>query len=158
MKRIWITVGLIAGLVCLPMERPKAQMAPAICLVIIAAAAVGGVVLVVKACAPKYYCVRDESQVTYCLVTTPRDAALAGLRVLSGPYKDGHFCEVWCSTNTVITTKSTVLSTLTIERSYDLVNWTVWQSTNVDLNVFTETQAYFDYSTNRACYYRANLN
>ena len=118
-----ITAILCAVLVALPIQRPQAQLAPAVCIVLFAAAAVGGVCVMISNCRPKYYCCQDsETGQHWCRVLTRGEAAAADLKVLSGPYNDASLCNTACS-NTVATVAGLYGTIIHIEKSTNLVNW-----------------------------------
>lgn len=88
MKRTWITMGLCAGLVMMPMDQPKAQMAAAFCLAIIVVVAGGTAVVVINHCSPKYAIVSgtaDNPRTNCWCQIAPRsvDLDLNEIRVVS---------------------------------------------------------------------------
>ena len=150
MKQI-ITILLVIAILLLPTQQPRAQLVPALCITAFAALAVGGVVVCVKSCQPVYYCVQDdEAAMDYCMITTRRDAAAAGLTIKGGPFKDVEKCDTSCHVTNLLTGLS--LPLVTIEKSTDLVTWTVCGSVAGTLDCFEWSE------TNRvdqAAFYRA---
>lgn len=151
-----MAMKLLTALVCIlllafPVHQPRAQLVPAICITAFAALAVGGVVVCVKSCQPVYYCVRDEdAALDYCLITTRRDANAAGLTIKSGPYKDVGKCDTSCHVTNLLT--GLTLPLVTIEKSTDLVNWTVCAVTPGTLDCFEWSETN---SVDQTCFYRA---
>lgn len=149
MKRITVLACIV--LLAFPVHRPRAQLVPAICITAFAALAVGGVVVCVRSCQPVYYCVRDdEANLDYCIITTRRDAQAEGLKIKAGPFKDVEKCDTSCHVTNLLT--GLTLPVVIIEKSTDLVNWTVHAQTPGTLDCFEWSE------TNRVdqtCFYRA---
>jgi hypothetical protein len=152
MKSI-VTLLLTIALIALPLHQPRAQLAPAICIVLVAAAAVGGIIVCVHSCQPLYYCVHDpDAQLDYCMVTTRRDATAAGLEVKAGPFKDDGVCDSRCHPTNLL--NKAVSTMLYIEKSTDLKNWTQAAAVEgtVDCFEWSETN-----TVAQACFYRVRL-
>lgn len=149
-----ITTLLCSAMIAAPVRESRAQVAPAICLVIVAAAAVGGVAVLIKTCSPKYFCVQDqETGDQWCRIIRTKEQLRPTLVVISGPYKDAKYCEQICPTNTLPSVSaSEFITTIHIEKSYDLTNWVECAAIEGDPDMFEWSEI----ETNTvACYYRA---
>jgi len=143
---------MAASLITMPMQRSQAQLAPAICITLIAAAAVGGVVVVVKSCEPKYYCVRDEeTKQQWCRITTRKAAQMEGWTIVSGPHKSAEACDKVCHTN-LLTGMSIPL--MYIERSTNLINWETVAQLQDDPEAFEWSETN---SLHSAAFYRVRV-
>ncbi len=147
-----ITIFLCAAMVAMPMQRTKAQLAPAVCLVIIAAVAVGGVAIIVSSCQPKYYCCEDaETKNRWCRIVARNDPEATEFKIISGPYKDASKCNQICTNGPPIAASEPIVE-LHIEKSTDLQHWTECAKLQVDPTFFEWSETN---TVDRACYYRA---
>lgn len=155
-----ITSVLCATLVLLPVQRPKAQIAPVIFVIVITAVVVaGGVIVCVRSSRPQYWCVQDqESKAQWCRITTRREISLSDWKIISGPHYDAAECDRICSSTNQPTARlqaaSSDLQLVTIERSTDCRNWLVTGTTwgTPDDFAYYETNA-----LSSAYYYRARF-
>lgn len=138
MKRIWITFGLCAGLVMLPMEQPKAQMGAALCLALVIVGTGATAMVVIHYCQPKYTIVSGSvnSPRTNCWCQiAPRAVDLeVNDWVLVSPvrYPSVKKCQDAIPQYCVDGLKTTYLTTeenpngdptIHIDRSSDLIHW-----------------------------------
>lgn len=138
MKKTWITAALVAALVMLPLERPKAQMGGAFCLAIVIVAAAAGATVVITHCRPKYAIVSrsgDSPRTNcYCIIA-PRavDLEVNELVVVSPVrYPSMKKCQDaipnYCVDGIQTTFRMTEENldgdpTIHIQRSTDLISW-----------------------------------
>lgn len=152
MKRL-ITILLCGAIICLPAQQTKSQVSPvvgAICITITAALIGTAICCVIRACAPKWYCVRGDGAggVLYnCQTLNGRtEAAALGLEIISGPYTGPMNCVtncgpptatvarcLPCETAALAINQQTLTGTIQLEvqASVDLTNWTARLITNV---------------------------
>jgi hypothetical protein len=136
MKSI-ITAALCVAMACLPLEQPKAQLAPAICISIVVVAAVGGAVVFIRHCQPKYAIVSnaEDNPRTNCwcqIAPRPVDIEAGDLKVVSPIlYTSLPLCqkdiEKYCMDNIPpgprLGAGEGIYPTLRIERSENLQDW-----------------------------------
>jgi len=143
----------ITAIVCVLLlafpTRPRAQLAPAICIVVVTALATTGIVIMVSSCKPKYFVIHDEeNNLKYCKITTRREANLEGLKIVAGPFKDAQQCDRAAHPTNLLAMATAMV---TIEKSTDLINWTVAGQTPGTIDCFE-----WDYtnSVSGACFFR----
>lgn len=148
-----LTAFLCSAMVAAPIQQPRAQLAPAVCLVIIAAVAVGGVAVVISSCQPKYYCCEgNETHQRWCRIVKRGEPVAEDFKIISGPYKDANYCAQIC-TNEVATAQSPVVTVeLHIEKSADLQTWIECAKLQVDPEFFEFSETN---TVDVACFYRA---
>lgn len=140
---------LCSLLLTFPVHQSRSQLVPALCITAFAAIAVGGIVVVVQSCKPKYWVIEDEeNHLKYCKITTKREAQLDGLKIVAGPFADATQCDRVAHPTNLL---AKVVSMVTIEKSTDLVNWTVAGEVagTADCFEFTETNR-----VDSVCFYR----
>ena len=167
-KRV-ITGALCLALVAIPIESPKANIIAGICLMGITVIVAGGVVIMIKQCKPKYYCLWDmmDPAKGHWIGTATRSELIANdWAVASGPYNTVAEAGVHCPpptnapsikvSNVVsggVGTYSYTPSWIHIEESTNLVDW-------VEVAMFADDPTNFSWSkTNSSsipcAYYRA---
>ena len=149
------TILLIGALTVVPWQRPRAQVGPVVlCVAIVVVVAAGAAVVYVSSCgSPKYYCVSDPEQGNYqwCTATSRKDAALEGLKIMSGPYKKVDDCNLVCTNFVKGPEVSALTANIFIEKSTNLVNWVECAAITAEPDCFewADTNA-----MTSACFYR----
>ena len=130
-----------------------------ICITAVAAGATAGVAIIVHSCRPRYYCLWDsDNKLKLCRQTTRKAAIISGYDVLLGPFDDDKACQRACVTNNIpvpITHEVYIDPPMFIERSTDLVHWTVAQNITGEVPealTWGETNR-----VDRTCFYRVKL-
>jgi len=166
MKKL-VSIGLCATLLASEMETSKARANPVmgICIVAAVTLAATGIVVIIRSCRPKYYCLCDPSESPakyWAAAASRREIIVNEWLVMKGPFAslaEAKPCPP--PTNGVSAAKSSIIkngntgdSTLQyihIEKSANLVDW-VEQAVFVDFpdnmmwsqtNSFAEPTAYY---------------
>lgn len=96
-------VGLagLAGLQLLE-RKAKGQAAYLFIICVTTIIVVGGVMIIIKACKPKWYCVKMDDDNPYsrrwCVGLKPNEAQVNGWKILGGPYGTATQCDTNCIT------------------------------------------------------------
>jgi len=147
----FISIILGASLLAAPIQSSRAQLAPAICIIVVVSAGTAAVIWIMT-CGPKYYCVYDhESNHQWCRTLARGEAQSEGWTIISGPYKDAELCNTNCPvkglTNSIA---SSISTTIHVEKSTNLVDW-------AECAAFTADPECFEWSepmSQTLCYYR----
>lgn len=124
----FISKCLCCAIMLFPIQRPKAHLAGVLICVGVVAVGMATVVIVVKSCAPKYYCVSSvESKAQWCTATTRKEIDLDDeLKYIAGPYSSEAACTDRCNqTNAPTSLQAATGEYVTIEKSHDLKTWLV---------------------------------
>lgn len=169
-KHYWLATALLSTcLVATQMRTIRADDSPpiqetaalAICLILFAAAGIGGTVIVIRSCAPKYYCLKDESETPpkYWVGTaTKKEVEINEWTVVSGPYKTPGEVTNCPPVSVAMRANSwewEIESEIFFEKSYDLENWIPIGSTIEDISNFSFS--YTNETADASCYFRAYI-
>jgi len=118
-----ITTLICMGILAFPINRPRAQLAPAILCIAIVGVGIGAAVYI-GTCGPKYYCVKSEDGegAAFCITLGHKSQGISeGVKVLSGPWKDAMICGNICATNNA--PQTLLARVIHIETSTNLITW-----------------------------------
>lgn len=143
-------------------SKPEARssLTGGVCLIIFAVVVGGMVVVTVKSCGPKWYCLHDpEANTTWSQQTTTRAAAINGYKIVGGPYDTETVCRSSCKDNNDDPHKPQGLVALQnleiyLQKSTNLVDWvTVATVTDDGYNGFE--QSFTNSMSEATVFYRA---
>lgn len=141
MKRIAI-IGLCATLVAASIQQSRSSAIAIYVCVVGGMALIGGYIYFkVKGCAPKYYCMTDESGNRFYSNATKAEREASGWRVTGGPYESAEEAAAGCVVTSPALTKMGAISSLIVEDEVYIpqVTMKVWKSTNLVHWVLADT-------------------
>jgi len=157
--------SIITAILCVAIlihSKPEARssLVGGICLIIFATVVAGCVVVTVKSCAPKWYCLNDpEANTTWSQQTTTRSAAINGYKIVGGPYDTETVCRISCKDNNDNTSRAQKLVALQnyevyLQKSTNLVDWVTVATVTDDGHSGFE-QSFTNSITEATVFYRA---
>lgn len=129
MNKKIITGILCASILFQSKQEAKPNLIAGVCLVMFASLIAGCVVVTIRACEPKWYCLHDpDANTTWSQATTTRAAAINGYKIIGGPYENGEIARTNCPENNDNIRKKLNMTALSgfevyLQKSTNLVDW-----------------------------------
>ena len=167
-----ITFIVILSLIAMPVQESKGSIVAGICLIAVVTVMVGGVVVTVKQCKPKFFCIWDMMDISkgyWVQSVTRRELIANDWAVASGPYETVTAAKANCPppTNAPVSLTSSMVvggggvagyapAYIHIEKSTNLVDW-------VEVATFIDDPTNFSWSCTNSiaeptAFYRAWSN